>query len=180
MDDTEGNVVDVQPGAAVYGSDGEKVGSVIEVGPDYMVVEKGFFFPSDYFVPRGAIAAVGAGQVTLNVTRDEALRQGWENDPAERGPATDAHADHDPGFQGDFDGVAVTGFGPAVERQPGDPVRTGFATQVGTTPPAADFQTLGVAPVDVNTAYVAEDAGASEASPTEPSKGDERRGSDPR
>ena len=158
MDDSVDRLNHVQPGATVHGSDGEKMGSIIEIGPDYVVVEKGLFFPTDYFVPTGAIASIDGDRVTLTMTRDEALAQGWETDPAERAPETAATPETDPGFRGDFDGVAVTGFGPAVEAQPGDPVRTGFATEVGTTPPAADFQTLGVAPVDVNTAYTGDDA----------------------
>ena len=156
METTSGQGIDVEPGASVYGSDGEKLGSIMEIGPDYIVVEKGLFFPTDYFVPNGAIASVEPDRITLTMTKDEALDQGWDKDPTEHpdeAVATDeAAADR---FTGDFDGVAVSGFGPADESTRGDPVKTGFATRVGTTPPAADFETLGVAPVDVNTGYTA-------------------------
>ena len=154
METPSGKIVDVEPGAPVYGSDGDKLGSIIEIGPDYFVVEKGLFFPTDYFVPNGAIASVEPDRITLTMTRDEALDQGWDKDPTqhpdESAKPNETASDR---FTGDFDGAAVTGFGPAEGSHTGDPVKPGFATQVGTTPPAADFETLGVAPVDVNTGY---------------------------
>lgn len=170
MDDYMDKLVDVEPGSSVYGSDGEKLGSIVEIGPNYVVVEKGLFFPTDYFVPNDAIASTEAGRITLAVTRDVALQQGWEKDPTEAAVQDVDQAEHDPGFQGDFDGVAVTGFGPAAEGSTNGPVRSGFATEVGTTPPAADFSTLGVAPVDVNTAYTGEEPAPAKEAPIDPSK----------
>ena len=38
----------ISVGDEVYGSDGDKVGTVAEVQSGYIVVEKGFFFPTDY------------------------------------------------------------------------------------------------------------------------------------
>lgn len=71
----------VQVGDDVYGSDGEKVGTVAEVQPTYLVVEKGFFFPTDYYIPLSAITQVTDGQVWLTVSRDTALHSGWERVP---------------------------------------------------------------------------------------------------
>jgi hypothetical protein len=68
-------------GTEVYGSDGEKVGRVFSVYPNYIVIEKGFFFPSDYFVPVGAIASYDGDKAYLNVTKDEALNRGWDIEP---------------------------------------------------------------------------------------------------
>ena len=76
-----GNMAQVQVGDDVYGSDGEKVGSVAEVQPGYLVVEKGFFFPTDYYIPVNAITQVGDGQIVLNVSKDAALHSGWETIP---------------------------------------------------------------------------------------------------
>ncbi|MFN8591990.1 MAG: DUF2382 domain-containing protein [Thermomicrobiales bacterium] len=72
-------------GDEVFGSDESKVGNVADVQADYIVVEKGFFFPSDYYVPRSAIASVGNGRVYLNVTKDVALHSGWETVPETSG-----------------------------------------------------------------------------------------------
>ena len=71
----------VNVGDEVYGSDGDKVGTVAEVQSSYLVVEKGFFFPTDYYIPMSAIASVANGQVYLNVAKDAALNSGWDTVP---------------------------------------------------------------------------------------------------
>jgi uncharacterized protein (TIGR02271 family) len=71
-------------GNEVYGSDGDKVGAVSEVQRDYIVVAKGLFFPTDYYIPRSAIASGSNGQVYLNVDKDAALTSGWDTVPEGR------------------------------------------------------------------------------------------------
>lgn len=71
----------IQIGDEVYGSDGDKVGNVAEVKGGYIVVEKGFFFPTDYYIPVSAITSASNGQVVLNVSRDIALNSGWDSVP---------------------------------------------------------------------------------------------------
>ena len=71
----------VSVGDEVYGSDGDKVGTVAEVQSSYVVIEKGFFFPTDYYIPTSAIASAGDGQVYLNVAKDAALNSGWDTVP---------------------------------------------------------------------------------------------------
>ncbi|MCC6314718.1 MAG: DUF2382 domain-containing protein [Thermomicrobiales bacterium] len=74
---------EIREGADVYGSGGDKVGSIVALRPNYIVVEKGFFFPTDYYIPRTAIASVQSGKVYLSVTRDAALNQGWDAIPVD-------------------------------------------------------------------------------------------------
>ena len=76
---SESNQINV--GDDVYGSDGDKVGTVAEVQPSYIVVEKGFFFPTDYYIPMSAVSSAGGGQVSLNVAKDAALNSGWDTVP---------------------------------------------------------------------------------------------------
>src|SRR5215207_280988 len=76
---TESSQINV--GDDVYGSDGDKVGTVAEVQPSYIVVEKGFFFPTEYYIPTSAIASASGGQVYLNVAKDAALNSGWDTVP---------------------------------------------------------------------------------------------------
>jgi uncharacterized protein (TIGR02271 family) len=71
----------INVGDDVYGSDGDKVGTVAEVQSSYIVVEKGFFFPTDYYIPTSAIASASDGQVNLNVAKDAALNSGWDTVP---------------------------------------------------------------------------------------------------
>jgi uncharacterized protein (TIGR02271 family) len=76
---TESSQISV--GDDVYGSDGDKVGTVAEVQPSYIVVEKGFFFPTDYYIPMSAVASASGGQIYLNVAKDAALNSGWDTVP---------------------------------------------------------------------------------------------------
>lgn len=71
----------ISVGDDVYGSDGDKVGTVAEVQSGYLVVEKGFFFPTDYYIPMSAVASAGDGQVSLSTTRDAALNSSWDTVP---------------------------------------------------------------------------------------------------
>lgn len=71
----------VHEGDEVFGSDGDKVGKVIAVQDDYVVVEKGWFFPTDYYIPASAIASYDNSQIFLNVSKDVALDQGWDTMP---------------------------------------------------------------------------------------------------
>jgi len=75
------NASQIQVGDEVVGSDGDKVGTVAEVQSTYLVIEKGFFFPTDYYIPMNAISQVGNGQIVLNVSKDAALHSGWETVP---------------------------------------------------------------------------------------------------
>jgi uncharacterized protein (TIGR02271 family) len=74
----------ITTGDDVYGSDGDKVGTVAEVQRDYIVVAKGLFFPTDYYIPRSAIASASEGQVYLTVSKEEALDSAWDTLPEGR------------------------------------------------------------------------------------------------
>ena len=71
----------LREGMTVYGAGGDKVGKVVAVDPGFVVVEKGFFFPTDYYIPTSAIAGYTDGEISLNVTKDQALNQGWDMPP---------------------------------------------------------------------------------------------------
>lgn len=73
-----------QNGMDVIGADGEKIGEIDAVEPDrdYFIVRKGFFFPQDHYIPLTAISSYDEDRVYLNVTKDEALEQQWNNPPA--------------------------------------------------------------------------------------------------
>jgi len=71
----------VKRGTEVIGADGDKAGKVIGVTDRYFVVEKGFFFPTDYYIPMNAIANYDGEKLYLTVTKDEALHQGWDTQP---------------------------------------------------------------------------------------------------
>lgn len=49
------DISNVQVGWDVYGSDGEKVGDVSDVGSNYLLVTKGFLFTKDIYIPPSAV-----------------------------------------------------------------------------------------------------------------------------
>jgi hypothetical protein len=74
-------------GMDVYGADGGKVGSIVALTPLHLVVEKGFFFPTDHDIPLTAVSRVDIDGVWLNVPKAAALRHHW--DQAQRAEETD-------------------------------------------------------------------------------------------
>lgn len=74
MSDVDNNAANVSQGAHVVASDGEKLGSVVSAGADYLVVEKGLIASEHMSIPTSAIRVVEEKTVHLNVTRDEALQ----------------------------------------------------------------------------------------------------------
>jgi uncharacterized protein (TIGR02271 family) len=62
----------------VVGSDGDKLGTVDHVENDVIVVQKGFFFPKNHYIPLNAVAQTDEDSVYLTVTKETALTQGWD------------------------------------------------------------------------------------------------------
>src|SRR5215208_5127849 len=79
---------DIINGAEVYGADGDKVGTVSAVYPGYVIVEKGFFFPTDYYIPMSAVASYDTDRIYLSVSKDAALGRGWDVRPVDLETAT--------------------------------------------------------------------------------------------
>ncbi len=73
----------IADGAEVYGSDGEKIGHVAEVGASYLLVQKGWLFIKDLYLPTSAIARVHEGHVHLGITKQRAETMGREELPTE-------------------------------------------------------------------------------------------------
>ena len=98
--DNDSSTWTITGGMDVVGSDGDKVGDVADVAGEYVVVSKGFFFPTDYYIPVSAISNVD-DKVYLNVTKDDALTQGWDMAPEVTTTSTSGFADEpivDPGL----------------------------------------------------------------------------------
>jgi len=59
-------------GAEVFGADNEKIGHVADVGKNYFLVQKGWLFIRDLYLPTSMIARADADRVYLNVTKQQA------------------------------------------------------------------------------------------------------------
>jgi hypothetical protein len=73
----------IEPGWVAYGSDGERIGEVDDVAPDYVLVSKGRVFPRDLLIPTSAIGAVDpeAGVLRLKVTAEQVEGMGRNEPP---------------------------------------------------------------------------------------------------
>ena len=80
---TNASMDQIVSGSDVYGSDNEKVGTVADVGQNYFLVQKGFLFIKDLYLPTRTIARVDGERVYLNVPKHEAEHMGAEQLPAE-------------------------------------------------------------------------------------------------
>jgi hypothetical protein len=76
----------IEEGEDVIGTCGHKVGEVMDVEGDYIVVEKGFFITEDLYVPKEAIAGHDKHGVHLNVTKHDVDEAGWNHEPGESTP----------------------------------------------------------------------------------------------
>ena len=70
-------------GADVYGSDNEKIGTVADVGQNYFLVQKGWLFIKDLYLPTSAIARADGDNIFLNLTKREAEQMGRDDLPTE-------------------------------------------------------------------------------------------------
>ena len=88
----------IQTGWDVYGSDEEKIGDVAGVANDHFIIEKGFIFTTDVYVPMSAIASVDDERVYLTYTKDQLENQDWSSPPAEGSQTHDVdRRSHDEG-----------------------------------------------------------------------------------
>ena len=71
----------IQTDWKVYSSDGTELGTVDEVGENYVLVQKGFFFPEEHYIPLTAIDRNEDNSLWLTVQKDEINAQGWTNAP---------------------------------------------------------------------------------------------------
>jgi uncharacterized protein (TIGR02271 family) len=102
----------IPEGTDVVGADGDKVGKVVAAQDSYIVVEKGFFFPTDYYIPTSAIANFDGDKVYLTVTKDEALNHDWDQMPVE----SSADATAIGRYEGDrLAGITPTGVGGEID-----------------------------------------------------------------
>ena len=72
----------VQPGTDVYGSDGNKIGSVDDIQDGNLVIHKGFFFPKDHYIPFSAIASHSDDRIDLNISSEQAKNEDWGDQSA--------------------------------------------------------------------------------------------------
>ena len=73
----------IQQGTDVIGTCGHKIGEVMDVQDDYLVVEQGFFICHDLYVPKTAISNVDKHGLHLSMSKHDVKIAGWETEPEE-------------------------------------------------------------------------------------------------
>ena len=73
----------IQLGWDAFGSDGEKIGTIAAVENDHFIIEKGFIFTEDVFVPMSAISHVEDDNVHLFLTKAQVDGEDWSAPPVE-------------------------------------------------------------------------------------------------
>jgi hypothetical protein len=85
-------MTDFRTGWAVVGNDGQRLGTLKEIGHDYLLTSRPF--AADLYVPVTSIANVEHETVHLNLTRHDAELMGWEQAPL--------HDEGEPDQEGDL------------------------------------------------------------------------------
>jgi len=89
----QGGVWEIDHGWDVFSSDGDKIGDVEEVHPHYLTVSKGFFFPTEKYVPVSSITSVDGERVYVNATKSEIDNLGWDTIPQETSTVDTSYTD---------------------------------------------------------------------------------------
>ncbi len=73
-------MTDLKPGWAVLSNDGRRLGTIMEVGQNYVrTAQSGA--GADLYIPASAIANVSEGVIHLNLALNEAHSMGWQQQP---------------------------------------------------------------------------------------------------
>lgn len=73
----------IPEGTELRSADDETLGKVISANRDFVVLEKGFVFPTDFYIPTNAVDRFNGEIAYLGLTKDEVLHQGWDRRPSE-------------------------------------------------------------------------------------------------
>lgn len=79
--------LEIAEGQEVWSSDGEKVGRIVTLTHDTLVIEKGFLLPEDLACRRSDVAEAREGRAVLAITRDELEERAREAGLSARGEA---------------------------------------------------------------------------------------------
>jgi hypothetical protein len=72
----------IPEGTELRSADDEKLGKVISANRDFVVLEKGFVFPTDFYIPTSAVDRFDGETAYLGLTKDEVLHQDWNRRPS--------------------------------------------------------------------------------------------------
>ena len=88
-------MADLQPGWSIVGNDGRRVGTVRDVGQNYVVASIGAM-ASDIYIPASAIANIEHQVIHLSIPQRDVAQMGWAQPPRDEdvpaaSPESDLH-----------------------------------------------------------------------------------------
>ena len=83
----QSNMNSIQAGWNAYDVADEKIGEVAEVGQNYVLVQKGLFFPKDIYIPLSYVSSIDENDqsVIINASKSEVESMGWDAAPTDGG-----------------------------------------------------------------------------------------------
>src|SRR6266480_1157547 len=78
---TDWNPQNIHPSMRVYTLDGHELGHIAKVYEDSFLVHKGYFFPTDRYIPYSAIDSIENDRVQLSMSADEANKRSGKSVP---------------------------------------------------------------------------------------------------
>jgi uncharacterized protein (TIGR02271 family) len=74
----------IRSGWNAYDAKGQKIGDVVEVGSNYVLVQKGWLLPKDLYIPLSSVTSVDEASANffVDVTKETVESLGWDNPPA--------------------------------------------------------------------------------------------------
>ena len=86
------NVDRIQTGWNAYDAEGEKIGDVVEVGSNHVLVQKGWFMPQNVYIPLSSVTSIDEANAnfSVDVTKDNVESRGWDSPPADANWDADA------------------------------------------------------------------------------------------
>lgn len=152
--------VELHPGMEVVSSDDEKLGKVVALDQSQLTVEKGFFFPTDYYVPLSAVDSADDDTIYLNLTKDAALNQRWTATPEiDPGAMNAAAAVTEPpaATSGTADQTAITGTGLTQDAVTAEPLAGGADADTLRVPVYEEELTATTRPVEAGAVQINKD-----------------------
>lgn len=77
------NLDRIRTGWNAYDAEGAKIGEVVELGSNYVLVQQGWLLPQDLYIPLSSVTSIDeeAGHFYVDVTKDRAESLGWHEPP---------------------------------------------------------------------------------------------------
>ncbi len=75
----------IRTGWTAFDVRGEKLGDVVEIGSNYVLVRKGLVLPTDVCIPLSRVTMLDEAQSTfeVNVPKEKVEAMGWQDPPAD-------------------------------------------------------------------------------------------------